>query len=404
MNSQLSLLSGNSDKPVFTVSEITRQIRLTLDRTFGAITVEGEISNFKHHSSGHLYFALKDANATLSAVIWRSRAEFLKTMPQDGMKVSATGRLSVYDARGSYQLDITSLRPVGEGELQAAFDRLKRRLFEEGLFNEEHKKEIPGYASCVGIVTSPTGAAIHDILKVLYRRFPSVEAVLRPVKVQGPGASADIAEAIREFNEWGKADVLIVGRGGGSLEDLWAFNEESVARAIFASRIPVISAVGHEIDFTIADLVADLRAATPSAAAELAVPERESLLETIRNNWYFIDQNMLNLLDYYTTRIHHLLKSYSFNRPVDLLRQYSQRVDDLERHLNVSVVHRVSMLKAQSNSLRNQLTALDPSSVLRRGYAIVRKKGEVVSSRKRLTGGDDVTITLHDGSVAAEVR
>lgn len=404
MKSQLSLLSDNTSRPVFTVSEITRRIRQTIERTFGSLTVEGEISNFKHHTSGHMYFALKDSSATLSAVIWRSRAQFLKTMPQDGMKVSATGRLSVYDARGTYQLDVTSLRPVGEGELQAAFERLKKRLFEEGLFDEGRKREVPEYASCVGIVTSPTGAAIQDILNVLWRRFPCVEAVLRPVKVQGIGAAEDIATAIEEFNTWGKADVLIVGRGGGSLEDLWAFNEEVVARALYSSRTPVISAVGHEIDFTIADLVADVRAATPSAAAELAVPDREALLETIRNNWYFIDQNMRNLLEYQSARIHHLLKSYSFNRPVDLLRQYSQRVDDLDRQLNSSLTHRVSMLKVQSDSLRNQLTALDPTSVLRRGYAIVRKEGKVASSRTMLSPGDDVTITLHDGTTAAEVR
>ncbi len=406
MGTQLSLLSDNpetTERRVLTVSEITRRIKHTLETGFSSVSVEGEISNFKLHSSGHMYFALKDSSATLSAVIWRSKVQALSFQPADGMRVIANGRVSVYEMRGNYQLDITSMRLAGAGELQLAFERLKTKLAAEGLFDEERKKPIPEYPERIGIITSPTGAALHDMLNILRRRFPAVEVIVHPVRVQGIGAAGEIAEAIRDFNRFGKVDVMIVGRGGGSLEDLWAFNEEPVARAIAYSKIPIISAVGHEIDFTIADFVADLRAPTPSAAAELAVRDRFALLEILRDNWYHMHENVAGIIAYRRERIRNLLNSYSFNRPRDLLRQYSQRVDELERTMTAALSHNISMMHAASQSLRSQLNALDPHAVLRRGYAIVRKNNHVISSHKKLRANDKIEIQFHDGMTSSQV-
>ena len=244
--------------------------------------MEGEISNFLWHTSGHRYFSLKDENAQLRCTIWRGVGQYLNFEPEDGIKVHAFGNLTVYEKRGEYQLNVLKLLPVGRGELEIAFQKLKERLLKEGLFDEAHKKPIPEFPERIGIVTSPTGAAIQDMLKVFRRRFPSAGLYLYPARVQGEGASEEIAAGIRAFNEWGEVDVIIIGRGGGSLEDLWAFNEEEVARAIYASRIPVVSAVGHEIDFTMADFVADLRAPTPSTAVEMVVPDKAELERVIK--------------------------------------------------------------------------------------------------------------------------
>jgi len=386
-----------------TVSQLTKRLKQVLESGFPSVSVQGEISNFKLHTSGHMYFALKDAGATISAVVWRSRVPYLSFTPHDGMKVVASGRITVYELRGSYQIDVSAMRPLGAGELQLAFEQLKRRLAAEGLFDAEHKKPLPKYPERIGVVTSETGAALQDLLHILRRRFPAVEVVLNAVRVQGAGAGAEIAQAIREFNEYGELDVLIVCRGGGSLEDLWAFNEEVVARAMYDSRIPIISAVGHEIDFTIADFVADLRAPTPSAAAELVVPDRHTLLDTLRNYCYTMHGNALYVVSSRKERIKNLLRSYSFNRPLDLLRQYSQRVDELERAMTTAMTHTISLLKARSESLLHQLTALDPASVLRRGYAIVRKEGRVVASRHLLNPQDEIAITFHDGTVEGRV-
>jgi exodeoxyribonuclease VII large subunit len=406
MSIQLSLLSDNpetTERRVLTVSEITRRIKQALETGFSSVSVEGEISNFKYHSSGHMYFALKDSSATISAVIWRSKVQSLSFQPEDGMKVIANGRLSVYEVRGSYQLDITSMRVAGAGELQLAFERLKKKLAAEGLFDDERKKPLPEFPERIGIITSPTGAALHDMLHILRRRFPAVEVIFYPVRVQGIGAAGEIAEAIRDFNKFGKTNVIIVARGGGSLEDLWAFNEESVARAIAHSKIPIISAVGHETDFTIADFVADLRAPTPSAAAELVVRDRFALLEIVRNNWYYVHENVVRVVENRRDRIRNFLKSYSFNKPLDLLRQYSQRVDELERTMTAAMTHKLSMMQAESVSFRNQLHALDPNAVLRRGYAIVRKDNRVVSSQKKLRTNDEIEISFHDGKTTSRV-
>ncbi|MBI5475024.1 MAG: exodeoxyribonuclease VII large subunit [Ignavibacteriae bacterium] len=406
MSTQLSLLDQYeepSGPKVLTVSELTRRIKRTLETGFTSLSVEGEITNFKVHSSGHIYFSLKDSSALISAVMWRSRAPSLSFTPEDGMKVIATGRITLFEARGIYQIDVTSLRPVGVGELQIAFEKLKRKLAAEGLFDEERKKSLPRYPISIGIVTSETGAALFDMLHVFEKRFPTIEIVLCPVQVQGVGAGRGIARAVADFNDYGQVDLIIVARGGGSLEDLWAFNEEIVARAIVASHIPVVSAVGHEVDFTISDFVSDLRAPTPTAAAQLVVPDKSALLDTIFNYWYHSYRSIQKSIQFHKDRFRNLLRSYSFNRPLDLLRQYDQRVDELERSMTAAMTHKVSLLHAQTNSLRDQLAALDPQSILRRGYTIVRKNGRIAGSRRDVNTGDDIEITFHDGKALSKV-
>jgi len=386
-----------------TVTEITRRIKHSLESSFSSVVVQGEISNFKRHTSGHIYFTLKDDAAQMSAVVWRSRAPMLSFQPEDGMKVVVTGRVTVYEVRGTYQLDVSSIRPIGIGELQMAFEYLKRKLASEGLFDPEHKKRLPEYPERIGIVTSPTGAALHDMLNILRRRFPAVEVILRPTLVQGSDAADDIEAAIRELNEVGGIDVIIVGRGGGSIEDLWAFNAERVARAIFNSGVPIVSAVGHEIDFTIADFVADLRAPTPSAAAELVVRDRAAILANVRDNWYTIHEAMIAMLSNRKEHVRNLLRSYSFNRPIDLLRQHSQHVDELDRNLSSVVSHRLALLKSSSRSLYHRITALNPGLVLRRGYAMVLREGDIISSARRLHSNDEIEIKFNDGVVPSKV-
>jgi exodeoxyribonuclease VII large subunit len=320
------------------------------------------------------------------------------------MKVVATGNLSVYEVRGVYQIDAVQLKPLGVGELQLAFERLKQKLAAEGLFESSHKKPLPRYPGRIAIVTSPTGAAIRDMLNILRRRFPVAELVLVPVRVQGAGASTEIADAIRDCNAFGAIDVMIVGRGGGSMEDLWAFNEESVARAIYDSAIPVISAVGHEIDYTIADFVADLRAPTPSAAAELAVPDSAELVEIVRNFHYTCRQLIRDQIAAQRSNIMSLLHSYSFNRPVDLLRQHGQRLDELHRMLGRGVAQELAASGDALRSLRQRLLSLNPASVLERGYALVYRGGAVVTEGSRLKPKERVELKFHDATKPAVIE
>jgi len=394
----------STEKNVVTITELTRQIKQSLETSFPRMWVEGEISNFKHHTSGHLYFTLKDEGAQLSAVMWRSRVANLTFPPKDGMKVIARGSITVYPPRGNYQIDVEQIQPVGIGELQLAFEHLKQKLAAEGLFDPAHKQSIPEFPERIGIITSETGAALQDIRSVLSRRHPSVEVILVPVRVQGAGAAEEIAEAIEQMNRYGGIDVLIVGRGGGSLEDLWAFNEERVARAIYASKIPIVSAVGHEIDFSIADFIADLRAPTPSAAAELVVRDRSELLEDIGNLCYTMRGAIDTQISSFRERVESLLISYSFNRPRDLLREFSQRVDEIDRSLGVSFNHITRTAHQRYDSLRHQLQALNPQGVLKRGYSIVRKEGRIVSSARLLHRGEGAEIQFHDGTIGVQVE
>lgn len=397
-------LNAPNENPIYSVTEITRQIKGVLERGFPNIMVMGEISNLKLHSSGHMYFTLKDDNAQISAVMWRNRVNQLLFKPVDGMKIIARGNITVYEPRGNYQLDCFHIQPIGLGELQQAFERLKKKLFEEGLFADDHKVPLPEYPMRIGIVTSPTGAAIQDIISVLSRRMPSVEVILVPVKVQGIGAAEEIAEAIDTLNEWNQVDVIIVGRGGGSLEDLWAFNEEIVARAIYRSEIPIISAVGHEIDYSISDFVADMRAPTPSAAAELVVRHKNELIELIRNFCYTMISSMENSISSHRQTVASLIQSYSFNRPQDLLRQRSQRIDELTRRLEQSFNHYLEFTKRSVESLATRIDALNPRLVLKRGYAIVKQNGAAISSVTRLETKKNADIEFYDGTAVATIE
>jgi exodeoxyribonuclease VII large subunit len=387
----------------YTVSDLTRRIKQTLETGFSSVMVVGEISNLKRHTSGHVYFTLKDESAQLSAVIWRSRVPMLTLMPQDGMKVVVTGRITVYEVRGVYQIDVTSLKPVGVGALQEAFERLKEKLAGEGLFDAGRKKPLPEYPERIGIVTSRTGAVLHDMLHVFRRRFPLVTLILVPVHVQGGGAAEEIAGGIRDLNAYGRVELIIIARGGGSLEDLWAFNEEPVARAIAASRLPVVSAVGHEVDFTIADFVADLRAPTPTAAAELVVKDRNALLEILRDFAYTMHESIALRLARQRETIRHLLKSHAFNRPMDLVFRHSQHIDELTRSMGAFAAHRLTLASTELRGISHRLTALDPALTLKRGYAIVRKKGAIVDTATKLRTDDTVTITFHDGDVPSKI-
>ncbi len=387
----------------YTVTELTRHIKQMLESGFPSVVVVGEISNLKRHTSGHIYFTLKDDTAQLSAVLWRSRVPFLHTAPQDGMKVVVTGRISVYEVRGTYQIDVASLKPLGAGELQLAFERLKEKLAAEGLFAAERKKPLPEYPARIGLVTSRTGAVLHDMLNVFRRRFPALTVVLAAVRVQGAGAAEEIARAIRDFNDYGGVEVIIIARGGGSLEDLWPFNEEVVARAIAASRIPLVSAVGHEVDFSIADFAADMRAPTPSAAAELVVRDRQAILEILRDFSYTMRRSLASRIDQQREHIHHLLKSHAFNRPIDLLHSHSQHIDELTRSLSVSAAHRYALAAANLKGVGQRLTALNPALALKRGYAIVRKHGRIVDAAARLHPHDDVMISFQDGDVPSTI-
>jgi exodeoxyribonuclease VII large subunit len=385
-----------------TVTELTLRIKKSLEEGFSGVSVEGEVSNFKIHTSGHCYFTLKDDQAQIQAVMWRSRVGGLFFTPENGMKVIAKGTVTVYPVRGVYQIDVVSLQPSGVGELQAAFERLKRKLFDEGLFDDRFKLPLPEYPDRIGIVTSETGAALQDILNVFSRRAPYLDLILAPVRVQGSGAAEEIAGAIRLFHEYGGVDLLIVGRGGGSIEDLWAFNEEVVARAIAASEIPVISAVGHEVDYTIADFVADRRAPTPSAAAEIAVKSRTELVENITNYCYTAKKSVEATLDRRREGIRGLLRSYAFNLPADLIRQRSQRLDELRLSLSRVAGHRAESARFSIDSLRKRLDSLNPERTLERGFAIVYRGTTTVGSAAEVNPGDRIQIRFRDGRVGAK--
>ncbi|HET7153393.1 MAG TPA: exodeoxyribonuclease VII large subunit [Candidatus Kapabacteria bacterium] len=380
---------------------MTGRIRSVLEYDFKDVLIEGEISSFKNHTSGHRYFVLKDEGASLNCTFWRHRRLFFT--PQDGMKVLARGAITVYEPRGQYQLDVVDLQPLGEGELQLAFERLKRRLAEEGLFDEEHKKPLPHFPETIGVITSKTGAALRDIVATARRRNPSIQIIVRPTLVQGDGAAEDIATAIKEFNQYKAVDALIVGRGGGSIEDLWAFNEEVVARAIYKSTIPIVSAVGHEIDFTIADLVADARAATPTAAAEMLVPARTELIAHLHNIYYFFNSNVQQIVERHRNTIESMLAGSAFRMPFHIVSRYSQSVDAAEQSIERGMAHNRAIAREKVKHLQRQLSALNPKSVLRRGYAIVRKNDTIVPRASGVTAGDNIKIEFADAARDAVV-
>jgi exodeoxyribonuclease VII large subunit len=385
-----------------TVSELTRELADLLESTFATVVVQGEISGWNRAASGHTYFTLKDEKACLGAVLWKSRQ--IRHPIKEGMKVIASGRISVYAPRGQYQLDCVSITPVGAGDLQIAFEELKAKLQAEGLFDQHRKRQLPSFPSRIGVVTSRDGAALRDIVTTLRRRMPTVSVVLRPCLVQGTSAAAEVARAIAELNERNDIDVLIIGRGGGSIEDLWAFNEEIVARAIAASRIPTISAVGHEVDFTIADFVADVRAATPTAAAELAVRDRAELLDALERIEMQLTDDVESLLRRHRQELSYLLRSRGLARPLDIVRSHQQRVDDLTHRSGLGLRAAVLRANERLRLLDAKLRALSPQSVLERGFAIIERDGEPITRSSMLVADDGVTIRMADGARRARVE
>lgn len=394
-----AIAGEDEQSQTLSVTDATRMIKTLLETTLPMMWIEGEISNFTHHSSGHMYFSLKDPTSQISCVMWKGRNRSMHFRPQDGMKVLVNGRVTVYERRGNYQLDVWQMLPGGVGALQQAFEQLKIRLSEEGLFDEKYKRPLPKYPRRIGIVTSPTGAAIRDLHSVLSRRWPSAELILRPALVQGTGAAEDIARAIEEFNVYGEVDVLIVGRGGGSLEDLWAFNEEVVARAIFHSKLPIISAVGHEIDFTIADFVADLRAATPSAAAELVAPDAREIQQLVTQKITRAYALTKAVLKDSRAQLNSICRSYGFKRPKDFILQNTQKLDELRHRLEISTKQRLNNEKFRLASLERQLKSLSFQNVLKRGFTITKiaEDGRILKSAQEVVPETEMQIVFHDG-------
>jgi exodeoxyribonuclease VII large subunit len=389
----------------FTVSEITRGIKTSLEHRFSNIGVLGEISNVRKPGSGHVYLTLKDKNSQLQAVVFRNTASRIKFELKDGMEVISFGSVTVYEPRGQYQLIINKMEPKGIGALQLAFQQLKEKLEKEGLFGHAHKKTIPFIPQKIGIVTSPTGAAIKDILNIIDRRFANVEILIYPVKVQGEGAAQEIAEAITELNNYSDIDVIITGRGGGSLEDLWAFNEETVARSIYNSRIPVISAVGHEIDITIADLVADKRALTPSEAGELVVPRKDLLIEKIEKFNARLLQALTGKLRLSKEKLVRIANSYAMRQPFDRLNRWQQRLDEFAQRLNLNITHALNTEREKLSGIAGKLESLSPLNVLKRGYTITTRLEDNKSLRciMDLSKGDKIKTNLSTGSIVSEI-
>ena len=393
---------------VLSVSQLNRYIKMNFDadENLANIFISGEISNFtNHYRTGHLYFTLKDDSAAVRAVMFNSSAKRLKFMPEDGMKFIARGRVSVYEASGQYQLYVDDMQPDGVGALNLAYEQLKEKLQKEGLFSELHKKPLPPYPEKVGVITSPTGAAVRDIINVLGRRFPYAEIVFCPVLVQGDGAHLQLTDAVNLFNSERAADVIIIGRGGGSIEDLWEFNDEGLARAVYNSEIPVISAVGHETDFTICDFAADMRAPTPSAAAELAVPDANELqyaLSALKNRMFL---NVSSGIADRRSRLEYLTSKGALKSPDEMLSNRSQRLDTAFSKMLSSYENRIGGKKVEFISAATALSKLDPMSVLMRGFAFVSdKSGKNVYSSQALAKGDKINVRFHDGSAVCEVK
>lgn len=395
------------NRQVYKVSEVTRIVKSVLESSLiSTLWVEGEVSNFSQPSSGHLYFTLKDASSQIKCAIFRPVADRLRGMLEDGASVILYGRLTVYEPRGEYQIIGTRVEPLGAGALQLAFEQLKQRLTAEGLFDEAHKKPIPLVPQKVGVITSRTGAAIRDILNVMDRRFSNVSVLIYPAMVQGAGAAEQIAAAIGTMNQLGGLDVLIVGRGGGSAEDLWAFNEEVVARSIYASEIPVISAVGHEIDFTIADFVADRRAPTPSAAAEIVVANKADLVRNLEGLKARLRGNMdkrMQLLERTLENIHNRLLSKSGQNRINMLQQ---NIDDLLQRCTVSIQHSLEARRDRFRKSAAELNALSPLAILQRGYSVCFQypSKKVIKSAGEVSAGDRVEVKLANGEIICEVE
>lgn len=384
---------------MLTVSELTGKIKRTIEDNFFEVQIIGELSNYKPHNSGHWYFSLKDSDAQISCTMWRSFKNYVFFTPQDGMKIIVTGKVTVYPPRGTYQIDVRSMLPAGEGDLQMAFDALKKRLFEEGLFDDAYKKPIPWMPERIGIATAIDGAALQDMIITAKKRFPLAELIVAPCKVQGAGASESVANAIRLLNKQNNIDVIIVARGGGSIEDLWAFNEESAARAIFDSQIPVITGVGHEVDITIADFVADYRAATPTAAMEAVTPDGEELLVQIQQTSKGYMQYLKRLIASSKTRLRQVMMFSVLAKPMQLVHFRKQSLDytlfkfneNLRMYVN-GLIHKVALLsvKVESNNVKK---------LLKKGFVLVTQHGKFVKRATGLISGEEFSLEFFDKTI-----
>ncbi|HHX01465.1 MAG TPA: exodeoxyribonuclease VII large subunit [Firmicutes bacterium] len=395
-----------SQPQVITVSELTKMIKAQLEQPqFSSIAVEGEISNFKHHTSGHMYFTLKDQGSRIKAVMFRSRNARLTFAPQDGDTVIVIGSLGVYEPNGEYQIYVEQILPQGVGALHMQFEALKQKLAEEGLFAAERKKELPFLPRKIGIITSPTGAAVRDCISVIRRRYPAMDILVIPAIVQGEAGPPSIVAALELAAQRSDLDVIILARGGGSIEELWSFNDENVARAIAACPVPVISGVGHETDFTIADFVADLRAPTPSAAAELAVPDYSDLVQTVNQYNKQLVLAVEKMLQEKRQTVAYLTERRIFLRPEERIHQEQQRIDELTSNMSRTISHRLSITKQAFENLIGKLDSLSPLAVLARGYSVCQKMDQsVVTDANQVICGERVLVRLKSGSLLCQVE
>ncbi len=385
---------------VLSVSDITNSIKYTLESNFDSVTVSGEISNFKpHFASGHWYFTLKDDKSQISCNMWASNNSRIAFKPSDGMKVIVTGKIGVYAPRGTYSLDCKTMVPAGEGELLAAFERLKRRLSDEGLFDDLHKKEIVKYPKKIGIVTAVDSAAMKDMVRTATRRYPLVEIVVIPTKMQGVGAAEEVANSIDIFNKRNDVDTIIVARGGGSIEDLWAFNEEIVARAIFNSNIPVITGIGHETDYTISDFVSDVRASTPTAAMEIATPDKEEYYELIKD---FIQNKgtiLQNILLQYKISVNRLIGSYGFKIINDNIKNNFRTLDNYIYKISGSLEKRISDYRNKTTIIEHKIQSNNINKILEKGFSLVIQNETIVRRKSEFKEKTNTKIKFFDGEI-----
>lgn len=404
---------------ILTVTELNAKIKILLEENFKFVNLIGEISNFKIHSqSGHFYFTLKDEASQVQCVMWSSRSEALLFTPEDGMQVVIKGRISVYGARGSYQVDTWDIKPQGIGELQLRFEKLKQKLFEEGLFDESIKKPLPKFPVNVAMITSRTGAVLQDFIKIVRRRYPVLNLYLYASTMQGNTSADSVTAALKDIEKhsgkkgFPQMEMIIIARGGGSLEDLWPFNDEKIARAIHACKIPIVSAIGHEVDYTICDFVADLRAPTPSAAAELVTPDMKELIENLDKFSYFCKSFVQNKLDSLGNSVREVRSNYYFNRPKDLISNFYLRLDEMSKQVVNLAENKVSFLKNQIKYIGSTLHHINPASNLKKGYAVIHKggdqqglfdSGKIVTRAKELSKNDDVEIEFYDNKKQARI-
>ncbi len=389
-----------------TVTEFTKKLKLLIQEEFSDVYITGEISNFKKHSiSGHCYFTLKDENASLQAVLWNFRYNLLNFIPEDGLQVIVRGKITIYEPRGNYQIDITEIRPAGLGELQLAFERLKKKLEQEGLFEESRKRSLPEFPETVAIITSESGAVIEDFKRVTLKRFPVAKILLFPVSVQGPGSVESIINALKLANQDKYSiDIIVLARGGGSLEDLWSFNDERLAREVFKSKVPTVSAIGHETDFTICDFVADVRAPTPSAAAEIIFPDKNQLLERLMQINYYINDSIKNWFRHYYDNLNRIQNSYVMNRPMDILNQIKMRLDENYKTIYDVLDNIFKKYHERLNYMEKLLKNTSPEHTLKRGFTYIIKDDKLIPRKVLLKDLDFVRIVFYDGELNARIR